>query len=223
MTLGIVAGWSLILLGISYYARRTIGAKRWRKLHRFTALAWLAGLVHALGMGTDAGQVWFLAMIGIVAIPALALLILRLSGGGAGPAARPAADARSTGCRPSHARSLPARGAVRAAAGAGANTPLGRESEVRWHQEVSPGDAAQRTSESRRASARCTTHPTDAAAAGPCGRTSRVRIGYRPGGCRTTNPENSPPPCDQRVPPDASATVSNRQPATLIHAWSALA
>ena len=42
---------------------------RWRKLHRFTALAWLAGLVHALGEGTDAGQLWFLAMLALVAIP----------------------------------------------------------------------------------------------------------------------------------------------------------
>src|SRR5947209_10628077 len=67
MAIGIVGGWSTILLGLSYYARRAIGAKRWRKLHRFTALAWLAGLVHALGMGTDAGQIWFLAMIALVA------------------------------------------------------------------------------------------------------------------------------------------------------------
>jgi methionine sulfoxide reductase heme-binding subunit len=77
-SLGIVAGWSLILLGLSYYARRAFGAVRWRKLHRFTALAWLAGLAHALGEGTDAGQIWFLAMIAIVAIPALALLATRL-------------------------------------------------------------------------------------------------------------------------------------------------
>ena len=44
-----------------------------------------------------------------------------------------------------------------------------------------------------------------------------------PGGCRTTKPENSPPPRDQRVPPSASATVSNRHPATSIHTWPALA
>src|ERR1700729_3023037 len=73
-TLGIVSGWSLILLGLSYYARRYVGAVRWRKLHRFTALAWLAGLVHALGEGTDAGQAWFLAMVALVVVPALALL-----------------------------------------------------------------------------------------------------------------------------------------------------
>jgi sulfoxide reductase heme-binding subunit YedZ len=92
-TLGIVAGWSTIALGLSYYARRTIGALRWRKLHRFTALAWLAGLVHSIGEGTDAGQLWFIAMIGIVTIPALALLVTRLSGSGRATLPRPAGAA----------------------------------------------------------------------------------------------------------------------------------
>ncbi len=90
-TLGIVGGWGLILLGLSYYARRWVGAVRWRKLHRFTALAWLLGLVHALGEGTDAGQVWFLAMVALVAVPALALLATRLARSGGGATARPPA------------------------------------------------------------------------------------------------------------------------------------
>jgi methionine sulfoxide reductase heme-binding subunit len=76
-SLGIIAGWSLALLGLSYYARRRIGSARWRKLHRFTALAWLAGLVHSLGEGSDAGQIWFLAMTAIVVVPAIALLVIR--------------------------------------------------------------------------------------------------------------------------------------------------
>jgi sulfoxide reductase heme-binding subunit YedZ len=78
-TLGILAGWSLALLGLSYYARRRIGSARWRALHRFTALAWIAGLAHSLGEGTDAGQLWFEAMAAIVAAPALTLLALRLA------------------------------------------------------------------------------------------------------------------------------------------------
>ena len=88
-TIGIVSGWSLILLGVSYYARRSIGVARWRKLHRFTALAWLLGLGHALGEGTDAGQAWFLAMIAIVAIPALGLLATRMLGSSPGPPTKP--------------------------------------------------------------------------------------------------------------------------------------
>ena len=89
-SLGIVSGWALALLGLSYYARGRIGQERWRALHRFTALAWLMGLVHTLGEGTDAGQTWFLAMIGIVAVPALLLLVARMSGLGR-RARRPAA------------------------------------------------------------------------------------------------------------------------------------
>jgi methionine sulfoxide reductase heme-binding subunit len=100
---GIVAGWGLVLLGLSYYARRWVGAVRWRKLHRFTALVWLAGLVHALGEGTDAGQVWFLAMIALVAIPALALLLTRL----ARSAAAGAGDASPAPARPQTSRSRP--------------------------------------------------------------------------------------------------------------------
>jgi methionine sulfoxide reductase heme-binding subunit len=79
-SLGIVSGWVLAALGLSYYARRYIGQERWRRLHQFTALAWLVGLVHALGEGSDAGQTWFLAMTGIVAVPALLLLLGRLGG-----------------------------------------------------------------------------------------------------------------------------------------------
>ena len=58
--------------------QHAVDEARWRTLHRFTALAWLAGLGHSLGEGTDAGQIWFLAMVAIVAIPALVLLAARL-------------------------------------------------------------------------------------------------------------------------------------------------
>jgi sulfoxide reductase heme-binding subunit YedZ len=80
-SMGIVAFWMLAILGLSYYARARIGVQRWRTLHRFTALAWALGLAHSLGEGTDAGQAWFLAMIGIVAVPALILLVVRHLGG----------------------------------------------------------------------------------------------------------------------------------------------
>lgn len=79
MTIGIIAGWAMILLGLSYYFRARIGQERWRTLHRFTALAWILGLAHSLGEGTDAGQAWFIAMTAIVVIPVLALMALRWS------------------------------------------------------------------------------------------------------------------------------------------------
>jgi sulfoxide reductase heme-binding subunit YedZ len=87
---GIVAFWAMLLLGLSFYARTRIGAQRWRKLHRFTALAWILGVVHSLGEGTDAGQSWFLAMTAIAVVPALALLATRWMGAAGSPRSEPA-------------------------------------------------------------------------------------------------------------------------------------
>jgi sulfoxide reductase heme-binding subunit YedZ len=61
--------------------------QRWRVLHRFTAIAWVLGVVHSLGEGTDAGQTWFLAMTAIVVLPALCLLAVRWLGSSREPRA----------------------------------------------------------------------------------------------------------------------------------------
>jgi sulfoxide reductase heme-binding subunit YedZ len=77
LSAGIVAGWAMLVLGLSFYARGRIGQQRWRRLHRFTALAWLAAVLHALGTGSDAGRVWFVVALGIVVLPSLVLLANR--------------------------------------------------------------------------------------------------------------------------------------------------
>jgi len=74
---GIVAFWLMALLGLSYYVRGRIGIQRWRRLHRFAALAWALGVLHSITEGTDAGQSWFVAMTAIVVVPPLALLAWR--------------------------------------------------------------------------------------------------------------------------------------------------
>jgi len=79
MSAGIIAGWALVALGLSYYLRGKIGVARWRIIHRFTLAAWIAGLVHSLGMGTDAGQKWFLALVIVSAAPALSFFGARIA------------------------------------------------------------------------------------------------------------------------------------------------
>jgi methionine sulfoxide reductase heme-binding subunit len=79
-SIGIVAGWSLVVLGLSYYLRTKIGYQRWKAIHGFTVLAWIGGLVHTFTEGTDAGQLWFIALILVTAAPALALLAMRVGG-----------------------------------------------------------------------------------------------------------------------------------------------
>lgn len=78
--LGIIAGYGLAVLGLTYYLRDRIGAARWRRLHRLTAVFWLLAIGHTIEAGSDAAQIWFLAVSGVVVIPAALLLALRWLG-----------------------------------------------------------------------------------------------------------------------------------------------
>jgi len=60
-SLGIIAGWIAAALGLSYYARKRIGTRLWRKLHRATVVAWALGIAHTIGAGTDASEPWLQA------------------------------------------------------------------------------------------------------------------------------------------------------------------
>jgi methionine sulfoxide reductase heme-binding subunit len=78
--IGILAGYGLAALGISYYFRDRIGAARWRRAHRLTAAFWLLAIAHTIGAGSDAVELWFLILNGVAIVPAALLLILRWLG-----------------------------------------------------------------------------------------------------------------------------------------------
>ena len=78
--LGIVGGYGLAALSLSYYARARIGVARWKRLHRLVAVFWLLGAVHTLGAGTDAGEVWLLVLYAAAVLPPLVLLAVRIAG-----------------------------------------------------------------------------------------------------------------------------------------------
>jgi sulfoxide reductase heme-binding subunit YedZ len=56
--LGIIGGYLAAALGLSFYWRRRIGAKRWRSLHRATILVYVLSVAHTLGAGSDASALW---------------------------------------------------------------------------------------------------------------------------------------------------------------------
>ncbi len=78
--IGIVAGYLAVLLGPSFYLRRWIGVRRWRKLHRATGLVWALSVVHALGAGSDAARPWLRAVVLIPVAPIAYLLVVRTLG-----------------------------------------------------------------------------------------------------------------------------------------------
>lgn len=75
---GIVSGYLAAALGLSFYARRKLGAARWRRLHHFTLLAWLLGFLHALFAGTDAGSLGMQLLLLWTAGPIVVLLGARV-------------------------------------------------------------------------------------------------------------------------------------------------
>ena len=92
--MGIIGGYLAATLGLTYYARRRIGARRWRQMHRATVLVYVLVVMHSLGSGTDGASGWFTALVVLTALPILVLLVLRY---------RPS-RASSAGARPVRAR-----------------------------------------------------------------------------------------------------------------------
>jgi sulfoxide reductase heme-binding subunit YedZ len=67
-----------VLLGLSFYVRKSVGPRLWRKLHRATVVVWALGLVHALGAGTDAGSEWMHMFVILTGLPIAGLFAVRV-------------------------------------------------------------------------------------------------------------------------------------------------
>jgi methionine sulfoxide reductase heme-binding subunit len=98
VALGIFGGYLAALLGPTYFVRRrTIGTKRWRRIHQATVVVYALAVLHALGSGTDGAGTWFTVLVVATAVPIAVLLALRY-----GPRlrARPGGGRRTGAPRP---------------------------------------------------------------------------------------------------------------------------
>lgn len=76
---GIIAFYTLLLVAPTFYIRRTIGARRWRFLHRFVLVFYGLSLWHALILGLDVSYYgWIRPMLWLAQIPLPAMLIVRI-------------------------------------------------------------------------------------------------------------------------------------------------
>jgi Predicted ferric reductase len=96
--LGITGGWLAALLGLSFYVRRRIGPRLWRRAHKATILVYALGVAHTLGAGTDASSPWLFWPV-VASIPVVAgLFVARVVHGirKGRDRAKPAAERRDT-------------------------------------------------------------------------------------------------------------------------------
>jgi ferredoxin-NADP reductase len=76
--LGVTGGWLAAILGLSYWVKDRIGARRWRSLHRLTLLVYVLSVVHTLGSGTDASEPWMRVLLVATGAPILFLFVVRV-------------------------------------------------------------------------------------------------------------------------------------------------
>jgi hypothetical protein len=76
--IGIVAGYLGALLGLSFFVRKRVGAKRWRNAHRLTPLVYVLAVTHTLGAGIDASAAWLRAGLVGLSAPLVHLAVLRV-------------------------------------------------------------------------------------------------------------------------------------------------
>jgi methionine sulfoxide reductase heme-binding subunit len=76
--IGVIAGWLAAVLGLSFYARRKIGVKRWRFMHRFTIVVYFLVLGHVAGAGTDARGPWMIAVLTSLTAPIIFAFTYRM-------------------------------------------------------------------------------------------------------------------------------------------------
>lgn len=96
--IGIIAGWLMAIIALSFYVRKRIGVKTWRWMHRWTLAVYVLALGHVIGAGTDGRSAWMLAMLAILTAPSVFALSYRLlpsapRGAAAGPRPRGTAAA----------------------------------------------------------------------------------------------------------------------------------
>lgn len=75
---GIIAGYGLIVLGMSGFLKARLGA-RWKYVHRFTGLAWVMSVGHTIGAGSDTGSWWMTVLLVACVVPVAVLLAMRLA------------------------------------------------------------------------------------------------------------------------------------------------
>ena len=76
--LGVIGGWLAAILGLTFYVRRWIGPRLWRRLHRWTLAVYVLAVLHTIGAGTDARSAWLLAIVVATTLPLVVMAGIRM-------------------------------------------------------------------------------------------------------------------------------------------------
>lgn len=93
---GVMSFWTTLIVAASFYIKKRIGQKNWRRLHFLSFGAFGAGIAHAVLGGTDIGSPWVAGLYAGAVVAVLLLTAIRMVGGSATKPARPIPARSST-------------------------------------------------------------------------------------------------------------------------------
>lgn len=76
---GTIAFDLLLAVIVTGLLRRRIGQRTFRAVHWFSYAMWPIAVAHGIGNGSDASEVWFLAIVAVCVIPVVAAVVWRVS------------------------------------------------------------------------------------------------------------------------------------------------
>jgi predicted ferric reductase len=75
---GVLAGYLVLVVHLSFGLRKRIGTTTWRRLHYLSFVAFVLVTIHAFAVGTDRANPWFVVVYAVLLLVVAALLVLRI-------------------------------------------------------------------------------------------------------------------------------------------------
>ncbi len=76
--LGVVAGYLVLAVHLSFRVRKRIGTAWWRRLHYLSFVSFVLVTIHAIAAGTDRANAWFTSVYAAMLAIVVSLLVVRL-------------------------------------------------------------------------------------------------------------------------------------------------
>jgi methionine sulfoxide reductase heme-binding subunit len=75
---GVLAGYLIFVVHLSFRIRKRIGTATWRRLHYLSFAAFVLATIHAMAVGSDRANPWFASVYAVLLLVVASLLALRI-------------------------------------------------------------------------------------------------------------------------------------------------
>lgn len=75
---GVLAGYLILVVHLSFGMRKRIGTTTWRRLHYLSFAAFVLVTIHVMAAGTDRANPWFASVYAVLLLVVVSLLALRI-------------------------------------------------------------------------------------------------------------------------------------------------